>query len=129
EEARVSYLSRDEPLAVDVRRARPDADGAQAGGGGSGGLFADLHLLEAGLGDHELPDLLALAVLLVLADLEEAGNGNAVAFAVGGGQAVPVDAADPAGRKGVALAVLGVDGQGEGAELASGLVEVPLDGV
>src|SRR6185295_3156943 len=45
--------------------ARPDVRERLGGHGGSGGLFADLHRLEAGAGDDELPDLLRLAVLLV----------------------------------------------------------------
>ena len=58
--------------------ARPGAGERPGGHGGSGGLLADLDALELGVGDNELAHPLGLAVLLVLADLEEPGQGYAV---------------------------------------------------
>src|SRR6185295_121926 len=106
------------------RRAGLPALGAREPGGCSGGLcLLDLGPLESGGLDDELPEAPGLAVLLVGADLKEAGEAHPVALLEEAGLVGPVDAADPARL----LHLLGGDGEGEGAELPRLLGEGLLD--
>src|SRR3954468_6358806 len=105
--------------------ARPRR-GHPGGRGGSGDLLADPNSLQAGAGEDDLWELPFLAVLLVLPDPEEPAQPNAVAFPIGGSQALPVDTAEPAGQ-GLGFGVPGVDRQRRGAKLVCGLVAGLID--
>src|SRR4051812_15043269 len=102
--------------------------GCPGGRGGSGDLLADPNPLQVGAGEDDLRELPFLAVLLVLPDLEESAQANAVAFPIGGSQALPVDTAVPSGQ-GLGLVVPGFDRKRKGANLAARLSAQPVERV